>query len=87
MLILIYFQAVEDAGDKLTSADKKTVQDKCTSELQWLDSNTLAEKEEFEDRLKETQKVCSPIMSKLHGSGQSGSSTAQGGKPNVEEVD
>ncbi len=84
-------QAVEDANDKLSDADKKTVQDKCTSELSWLDSNGLAEKEEFEDHLKETQKVCSPIMSKMHGAGgqssQSGSGAAQGGKPTVEEVD
>lgn len=84
-------QAVEDAGDKLSEADKKIVKDKCSAELSWLDSNTLAEKEEFEDRLKETQKVCSPIMSKMHGAGQGqpqgASGGAQSGKPTVEEVD
>nr|AXU24970.1 heat shock protein 70-4 [Tytthus chinensis] len=75
-------QAAEEAGTKLPEADKKTVIDKCTAALSWLDSNSLAEKDEFEDKLKELQKECAPIMSKLHQGG------AQGGKgPSVEEVD
>ncbi|CAG9807767.1 unnamed protein product [Chironomus riparius] len=78
-------QAVEDAAaGKLTDNDKKAVRDKCTTELSWLDGNTLAEKEEFDDHLKDTQKVCSPIMAKIHSSGQQ---QQQGGKPTVEEVD
>ncbi|CAO1420533.1 unnamed protein product [Diamesa serratosioi] len=78
-------QAVEDApADKLTDADRQIVKDKCTSELHWLDTNTLADKEEFDDRLRDVQKVCSPIMSKLHSAG--GSSQPHG-KPTVEEVD
>nr|UOF73994.1 heat shock 70 kDa protein cognate [Prodiamesa olivacea] len=87
-------QAAEDAPtDKLSESDKKIVKDKCSSELSWLDSNTLAEKEEFEDHLKDAQKVCSPIMAKLHrGSNEQapgfGSSSAhQHAGPTVEEVD
>ena len=84
-------QAVEDApADKLTEDDKKIVRDKCSAELSWLDSNTLADKEEFEDHLKDTQKVCTPVMTKLHGG--PGGAGAKGGKPQqagptVEEVD
>ncbi|CAO1422865.1 unnamed protein product [Diamesa tonsa] len=78
-------QAAEDApADKLNDADKKTVKDKCTSELTWLDTNTLAEKEEFDDHLKDVQKVCGPIMAKLHGNA---GPNQQYGKPTVEEVD
>ncbi|KAL1491463.1 hypothetical protein ABEB36_012060 [Hypothenemus hampei] len=77
-------QAVESAGsERLTEEDKKLVQDKCSATLQWLDSNQLAEKDEFEDRLKELQKECQPVMMKLH---QGGGAQAQGG-PKVEEVD
>ncbi|XP_073993150.1 heat shock 70 kDa protein cognate 2-like isoform X1 [Rhodnius prolixus] len=77
-------QAVEDAATgKLTDNEKKSVLDKCSSTLQWLDSNSLAEKEEFDDKLKELQAVCSPIMTKLH---QGGGSQSKGG-PTVEEVD
>nr|UTH79105.1 heat shock protein 70-2 [Protohermes costalis] len=79
-------QAVEEsAAGKLTDADKKLVQDKCSEVLTWLDSNTLAEKDEFEGKLKELQKECSPIMMKLH---QGAGGGAAGGKgPTVEEVD
>lgn len=72
-------QAAEDAGTKLSDEDKKTITDQCSSALSWLDSNSLAEKEEFEDKLKELQKNCSPIMTKLHQGGAKG--------PTVEEVD
>lgn len=51
--------------------------------LSWLDNNQLAEKDEFEDKLKELQKDCSPIMVKLHQGSQPGG--AKG--PTVEEVD
>ncbi|BFZ04129.1 hypothetical protein BsWGS_07168 [Bradybaena similaris] len=84
-------QAVEAAGDKLSSSDKDTVLNACNDTLKWLDNNSLAEKEEFEDRLKEIQKVSSSVMSKLHSQGPSSgncrnqSSASQG--PTVEEVD
>lgn len=61
--------------------------------MSWLDSNTLADKEEFEHHLKELQKVCSPIMAKMHGQGSNGQGgDNQGGHaggrgPTVEEVD
>jgi len=82
-------QAVEDAAaGKLTDADKKVVKDKCSSELAWLDTNTLADKEEFDDHLKDAQKIFGPIMAKLHSSGaQQQPPPQQGGKPTVEEVD
>lgn len=75
-------QAVEDApAGKITEDDKKLVLEKCSTTLAWLDKNTLAEKEEYDDKLKELQKDCSPIMVKLH----QGGGGAKG--PTVEEVD
>ncbi|KAK5645797.1 hypothetical protein RI129_004261 [Pyrocoelia pectoralis] len=79
-------QAAEDApSDKLSEEDKKLVREKCSEVLNWLDGNQLAEKEEFEDKLKQLQKDCNPVMMKLH----QGAQGAQGGKPGptVEEVD
>ncbi|KAK7105109.1 heat shock protein 68-like [Littorina saxatilis] len=87
-------QAVSEAGDKLNSEDREVVSKVCDEALSWLDSNSLADKEEFEDKLQEVQKLCSPHMAKLHGQGQgqgqnsSGSQSAgQAGGPTVEEVD
>ncbi|VEN42061.1 unnamed protein product [Callosobruchus maculatus] len=63
-------QAAQDCGDKLSSDDKATIERECESCLRWLDSNNLAEKEEFEDKEKELTRICSPIMAKLYGGGQ-----------------
>ncbi|XP_023937772.1 heat shock protein 68-like [Bicyclus anynana] len=60
-------QAVDDAGDKLSEQDKQQARSECDDALKWLDSNSLAEKEEYEHKLKELQRVCSPLMSKMHG--------------------
>lgn len=79
-------QAAEDAPlEKLPEEDKKIVRDKCSEALSWLDGNQLAEKDEFEDKLKELQKICSPIMMKLHQGGGGGQGGTAG--PKVEEVD
>ncbi|XP_060533838.1 heat shock 70 kDa protein-like [Cylas formicarius] len=62
-------QAVSESGDKLSPEDKSRVEQECADALRWLDSNTLAEKEEFEDRRKQLTSACSPIMAKLYGGG------------------
>ncbi|XP_005100356.1 heat shock protein 70 B2 [Aplysia californica] len=85
-------QAVDAAGDKLPSPDKDAVLKACNDSLSWLDNNSLADKEEVEDRLKELQKTTSSVMAKLHTQGQSqGQGSSQGSSgpdgPSVEEVD
>ncbi|CAH2099306.1 unnamed protein product [Euphydryas editha] len=84
-------QALDDAGSKLSEEDKNRARSECDEALRWLDNNTLAEKEEYEHKLKEIQRTCSPIMSKLHGAGAGagagGMPGAHGSGPTVEEVD
>ena len=85
-------QAVDEVGSKLNEEDKQTVRSECDSALQWLDRNTLAEKEELEHKMKEVQQVCSPIMTKIYqGTGDSSCGhqerqRAGGPGPTVEEV-
>lgn len=94
--------AAEVGNDRLSAEDKATVQRECDSTMQWLDQNSLAEKEEYEHRLQELQRVCAPIMTKLHSGaaraqmprGDGGASSGQqaGGfgrpdGPTIEEVD
>ena len=43
--------AVRDAEDKLSSEDKETVRAEISKVLDWVESNQLAEKEEFEHKL------------------------------------
>ena len=86
--------------DKISEDDKKKVLDKINDTLRWLDSNQLAEKEEFDDKQKELESICNPIITKLYqsagGAGMpggfpgAGAGAAPGGGssgPTIEEVD
>lgn len=85
-------QALDDAGDKLSDQDKEPVRRECEDALKWIDNNILAEKDEYEHKLQELQKICSPVMSKMHGAASGGNQGFQQAQPNysgptVEEVD
>nr|XP_022315429.1 heat shock protein 70 B2-like [Crassostrea virginica] len=82
-------QATEENGDKLQGEDRETVSRVCSETVSWLDNNALAEVDEYEFKLKEVQKVCSPIMAKLHQNGSNGNSghASSGQGPTVEEMD
>merc|ERR1711874_343439 len=84
---------------KLSEEELRSVQSKLEEALRWLDSNQLAEKEEFVDKQKEVEEVTRPIIAKIYQQGQAGgqpsgqacgqqhrSRTEQGG-PTIEEVD
>ena len=77
---------ISESGDKLEQADKDAVSKKAEETITWLDSNTTATKEEFDDRLKELQEIANPIMSKLYQAGgapgaEAGAGAAPGGFP------
>jgi len=92
-------QTVEDEKlkDKISEEDKKTISEKCSETLAWLDANQTAEKEEFEHHQKDLEGVCNPIITKLYastggvppggapGAGAPGAGGAGG--PTIEEVD
>ncbi|EFA07173.1 heat shock protein 70 A1 [Tribolium castaneum] len=95
-------QTISEQGSKLSEADKETVTRECDSCLQWLDANTLAEKEEYEDKQKQLSSICAPIMAKLYQQGGQGGMPGAGGScgqqaggfggqrqggPTIEEVD
>jgi len=93
----------EKLKDKLSEADRKTILDKCSDIIRWLDSNQLAEKEEFEHKQKEIEGVCTPIITKLYQGaggmpggfpggaaghgGAAGAGAGGAGGPTIEEVD
>ena len=70
-------QSVEDEKlkDKISEEDKSLVLSKSSEVLSWLDNNQQAEKDEFEDKKKELEKVAMPIMSKLYEGGCGGMPT------------
>jgi L1 cell adhesion molecule like protein len=69
------------AKDKLSPEDIKSVEDKCTEVLAWLDSNQMAEKDEFDAMKKELEEVVNPIMTKMHQQPQGAEGGMPGGMP------
>ena len=53
-------------AEKLEETDKASVLEALTDATDWLNANSDAEKDDFEDKLKEIQAVCDPIISKVY---------------------
>jgi heat shock protein 5 len=53
-------------GDKIGEDDKESIEAAIKETLEWMDDNQSAEKEEYEEKLKEVEGVCNPIISKLY---------------------
>jgi len=70
----------EKMADKISADDKKLIADKCDEAIKWLDANQLAEVEEFQEKQKEVEAVCNPIITKLY---QSAGGAPGGGMPDM----
>ena len=55
----------EKMADKISADDKKLITDKCDDSIKWLNANQLAKVEEFQEKQKEVEAVCNPIITKL----------------------
>merc|ERR1712228_861974 len=56
----------EKLKDKISESDKEAITKKCEETIKWLDANQLAEVDEFQDKQKEVEGVCNPIITKLY---------------------
>jgi L1 cell adhesion molecule like protein len=56
----------DKVGGKLDPADKQKIEKEIEETIDWLDRNQLAEVDEFEDKLKELEGLCNPIISKMY---------------------
>ena len=85
----------ETVGGKLAPDDKTKIETAVEDAISWLDSNTMAEQDEFEDKLKELEATCNPIIGRMHGGGGGAAGEHPGSPPHpgaapgprVEEVD
>jgi len=68
----------EKVKSAISDSDKKKIEDKCDECIKWLDANQMAEKEEYEDKQKEVEQVCNPIIQNLY---QGAGGGAPGGMP------
>jgi len=71
----------EKMADKISADDKKLIADKCDEAIKWLDANQLAEVEEFQEKQKEVEGVCNPIITKLYASAGGQGMPDMGGMP------
>lgn len=60
----------EKLGSKISEDDKSTIEDAIKDAIDWLEQNSLAEKDEFDEKYKEVEKVVQPIFGKLYGGAQ-----------------
>lgn len=56
----------EKLADKLTEDDKQTITDAISETQDWLNSNQDADKDEYEQQLKDLQSTCDPIIAAVY---------------------
>jgi len=73
----------EKVKDKISEDDRKAISDKCDEAIKWLDANQLAEVEEFNEKQKEVEGVCNPIITKLYADAGGAPGGMPGGMPDM----
>merc|ERR1711865_170767 len=71
-------------GGKISAEDKDTVSEAVKEALEWLDDNQEAEKEDYEEKQKEVEKIVNPIMQNVY-QGAGGGEGGEGGGAEEEE--
>jgi heat shock protein 5 len=67
-------------ADKLEADEKEKIETAVKEALEWLDDNQSAEKEDYEEKLKEVEAVCNPIITSVYQrSGEAPGGAADGG--------
>ena len=77
-------------GDKISQSEKDEITNALKEAQDWLSANQEAEKDDYDTHLKDLQKVCDPIISKIYqqaGGAQGGPNADPGGAGKDEEPD
>ncbi|XP_016508281.2 heat shock 70 kDa protein-like [Nicotiana tabacum] len=59
----------EKIASKLSSEDKEKIEKGVQETIEWLEKNQLAEVDELEDKLKELEGICNPIIARMYQGG------------------
>merc|ERR1712151_502211 len=59
-------------ADKISAGDKKELQDLIDETLDWMEDNPEAEKEDYDEKMKEVENVSNPIMRNVYSQGEGG---------------
>lgn len=72
-------------ADKIDLDDKEKIESTLKEASEWLDDNQNAEKYEFDEKLKEVEDICNPVIKQVYEkSGGSGNSEGSENEPNDE---
>lgn len=71
----------EEFKSKLEAADVEAITKAADETIAWLDENTTATTEEYDDKKKELEGVANPIMAKAYQAGAAPGGAAPGGFP------
>ncbi|GAY51919.1 hypothetical protein CUMW_137980 [Citrus unshiu] len=63
-------------ADKIDSDDKEKIESTLKEALEWLDDNQNAEKDDFDEKLKEVEAVCNPVIKEVYEKSGGSSSPA-----------
>ena len=71
-------------ADKIDSDDKEKIESALKEALEWLYDNQNAEKEDFDEKLKEVEEVCNPVVKQVYEKSGGSSTGAEDEEPNDE---
>ncbi|GFY91928.1 heat shock protein 70 (Hsp 70) family protein [Actinidia rufa] len=71
-------------GDKIDSDDKESIEGALKDALEWLDDNQSAEKDDFEEKMKEVEAVCNPVIKQAYEKSGGGSMDSEDEESNDE---
>jgi len=69
----------EKIGSKISSEDKSTIEAALKTAIDWVEENPQAEKDDYDGKYKELEKVVHPVFSKFYGEGGAPGGGAPGG--------
>lgn len=72
-------QINDKVGEKMEGDEREKIEAATKEALEWLDDNPNAEKEELEEKLKEVEGVCSPIIAAVYRRSGGGATAAEEG--------
>mmetsp|Transcript_13992 Transcript_13992/g.32635 ORF Transcript_13992/g.32635 Transcript_13992/m.32635 type:complete len:194 (+) Transcript_13992:155-736(+) len=63
-------------ADNISAEDKKELQDMIDETIDWMDENPEADKEDYDEKMKEVEQIANPIMRNVYSGGSGGDEDA-----------
>ncbi|KAK6135351.1 hypothetical protein DH2020_030862 [Rehmannia glutinosa] len=73
-------------GRKIASGDKEEIENALKDSIEWLDDNQNADKDELDERTRELEDVCGPIIKKAYEESGANGSDFENEEPNHDEL-